>query len=102
MVLTNRKARSTAHSTDGAQPAYLMEGAGAPPWPRLWPPTVRTLGASWCMPIPNLIQIQIDSFDWFKRGPARAVRRDFADHRFYRQEYGAALPRLRVRRAALR
>ena len=50
--------------------------------------------------IPNLIELQLDSFAWFvDKGLARAVRRDQPDQGLHRQGHGAPVPRLRVRRA---
>ena len=50
--------------------------------------------------IPNLIELQLDSFAWFvEKGLARAVRRDQPDQGLHRQGHGAPVPRLRVRRA---
>ena len=50
--------------------------------------------------IPNLIELQLDSFAWFvDEGSAGAVRRDQPDQGLHRQGDGAPVPRLRVRRA---
>ena len=51
------------------------------------------------LPIPNLIELQLDSFALVHRqGPAGAVRRDQPDQGLHRQGDGAPVPRLRVRR----
>ena len=50
--------------------------------------------------IPNLIELQLSSFDWFvEKGAPGAVRRDQPDQGLHRQGDGAPLPGLRVRRA---
>ena len=50
--------------------------------------------------IPNLIELQLSSFDWFvEQGAPGAVRRDQPDQGLHRQGDGAPLPGLRVRRA---
>ena len=47
------------------------------------------------MPMPNLTQIQINSFNWFKNsGPQRTFRGNLADYGLHGQEHGAAVPRL--------
>ena len=55
------------------------------------------------LPLPNLIQTQTESFNWFvQTRPPRAPGRDHPDHRLHRQEPRAALPRLLLRRAKVR
>ena len=52
------------------------------------------------LPIPNLIELQLDLVQLVHRqGPAGAVRRDQPDQGLHRQGHGAPVPRLRVRGA---
>ncbi len=52
------------------------------------------------LPIPNLIELQLDSFQWFiEKGLRELLRRDQPDQGLHRQGDGAPVPRLRVRAA---
>ena len=53
--------------------------------------------------IPHLINMQLDSYDWFqKEGLRELLRRDLADPGLHRHQHGAALRRVLLRRAEVR